>query len=263
MAGYGRFCPVAKGAEVFAERWMPLVLRELLCGSTRFNDLHRGVPLMSRSLLSRKLRRLEEVGVVDRKLAPSGPEYRLTEAGREFAPIVQSLGAWGQRWFRSDFSRDELDVGVLLWDMRRGVKPDAFPARRISVEFDFPDQPAGKRRWWLICADGETEICPTDPGFEVDLYVISDVETMTRVWMGDLAVSAALKSGKIELSGERELRDRFEGWLGLRAFAHVKDERARLGRAAEGVHAAQRPGAQRSRPRPATPEKGPNPKTLP
>ena len=127
--------------------------------------------------------------------------------------------------------------------MRRGVKPDAFPGRRISVEFQFPDQPAAKRRWWLVCENGETEICPTDPGFEVDLYVMSDVETMTRVWMGDLAVSAPLESGTIELSGERELRDRFERWLGLSAFAPLKDERARLGRAAAGVPADQHPAA--------------------
>ena len=114
MTRYGQFCPVAKGAEVFAERWMPLVVRELLCGHAHFNELHRGVPLMSRSLLSRRLRRLEEVGAVERRPGLRGWEYHLTEAGQDFAPIVQSLGVWGQRWFRSRFSRDELDVGVLL-----------------------------------------------------------------------------------------------------------------------------------------------------
>ena len=110
MKGYGQFCPVAKGAEVFAERWTPLVLRELLCGSTHFSDLHRGVPLMSRSLLSLRLKQLEEIGVVERKQGPQGPEYHLTEAGREFAPIVRQLGEWGQRWFRPKFDRNELDV---------------------------------------------------------------------------------------------------------------------------------------------------------
>ena len=243
MKGYGQFCPVAKGAEVFAERWMPLILRELLCGSTRFNDLHRGVPLMSRSLLSRRLKRLEEVGAVVRRSGPHGSEYHLTEAGREFAPIVKSLGEWGQRWFRSSFRGDDPDVGLLLWDMRRGVKPDAFPSRRISVQFDFPTKPATKRRWWLVCDGGETDLCPTDPGFEVGLYVTSDVETMTRVWMGDMTVSAAIKSGRIELSGTRDLRDRFERWLGLSAFAHLRDERPRLERVASGAHAAQRPAA--------------------
>jgi hypothetical protein len=165
----------------------------------------------------------------------------LTEAGREFAPIIGGLGEWGQRWYRSNFQDDEVEVGLLLWDMRRGVKPDPFPARRISVQFDFPAQPAKKRRWWLVCDRGETDLCPTDPGFEVGLYVTTDVETMARVWMGDVAVAAAVQSGRIELSGTRELRDRFERWLGLSAYAHIRDERARL--ESFGAHAAQRPAA--------------------
>ena len=139
MRGYGQFCPVAKGAEVFAERWTPLVLRELLCGSTHFNDLHRGVPLMSRTLLSQRLKQLEEIGIVKRKSGPKGPEHHLTQAGKDFAPIVARLGEWGQRWFRSKFSHDELDVTLLVWDMRRTVKPDAFPPGRTSVQFDFSD----------------------------------------------------------------------------------------------------------------------------
>jgi DNA-binding HxlR family transcriptional regulator len=225
MRGYGQFCPVAKGAEVFAERWTPLVLRELLCGSTHFNDLHRGVPLMSRTLLSRRLRQLEEIGVVERKRGSPGPEYHLTQAGRDFAPIIERLGAWGQRWFRSQFSRDELDVSLLLWDMRRGVKPDAFPQGRISVQFDFSDLPASRRTWWLVCEGGEVDICPTDPGFEVSLWVATDVRTMSRVWMGDIPVKAAIRSGGIELDGSRELRQRFERWLGLSGFAGIQDGR--------------------------------------
>ena len=134
MKGYGQFCPVAKGAEVFAERWTPLVLRELLCGSTHFSDLHRGVPLMSRSLLSLRLKQLEQIGVVERKHGPQGPQYHLTPAGRDFAPIVRRLGEWGQRWFRSRYVRDELDVTLLMWDMRRCIKVDAFPAGRTCVQ---------------------------------------------------------------------------------------------------------------------------------
>ena len=144
MRGYGQFCPVAKGAEVFAERWTPLVLRELLCGSTHFNDLRRGVPLMSRTLLSLRLKQLEEIGVVKRMSGPKGPEYHLTQAGKDFAPIVERLGEWGQRWFRSKFGHDELDVRTLVWDMRRTVKPDAFPSGRISVQFDFSDLPVSR-----------------------------------------------------------------------------------------------------------------------
>jgi DNA-binding HxlR family transcriptional regulator len=218
MRGYGQFCPVAKGAEVFAERWTPLVLRELLCGSTHFSDLHRGVPLMSRTLLSTRLKQLEEIGVVKRK----GPEYHLTEAGREFAPIVEHLGEWGQRWFRSKFGKEELDVTLLMWDMRRTVKSDAFPPERISVQFDFSDQPASKRMWWLVSDHGDVDLCATNPGFEVALFVTTDLRTMCRVWLGDLAVRGAVNSGQIELDGPRELRQRFERWLGLSGFAGVK-----------------------------------------
>jgi DNA-binding HxlR family transcriptional regulator len=201
---------------------MPLVLRELLCGCTHFNDLHRGVPLMSRSLLSRRLRRLEEVGAVERRRGARGWEYHLTEAGRDFAPIIQSLGAWAQCWFRSRFSHDELDVGVLLWDMRRGVRADVFPPGKVSVQFDFFDQPSSKRRWWLVCEDGQTDLCPNNPGYEVALYVTSDVETMARIWMGDLSVKGAIEAGGIELTGARELRQRFEQWLGLSRFAIIQ-----------------------------------------
>lgn len=225
MRGYGQFCPVAKGAEVFAERWTPLVLRELLCGSTHFSDLHRGVPLMSRTLLSTRLKQLEEIGVVKRTLGARGPEYHLTEAGREFAPIVEHLGEWGQRWFRSKFGNEELDVTLLMWDMRRNVKSDAFPPERISVRFNFSDQPASKRMWWLVSDHGEVDLCATNPGFEVALFVTTDLRTMCRVWLGDLPVRGAVNSGQIELDGSRELRRRFERWLGLSGFAGIKDGR--------------------------------------
>jgi DNA-binding HxlR family transcriptional regulator len=225
MRRYGQFCPVAKGAEVFAERWTPLVLRELLCGSTHFNDLHRGVPLMSRTLLSQRLKQLEEIGIVERKNGPKGPEHHLTQAGKDFAPIVARLGEWGQRWYRSKFNHDELDVTLLVWDMRRTVKPDAFPPGRISVQFDFSDLPVSKRTWWLVCERGEVDICPTDPGFEVNLFVATDLRTMTRVWMGDISVRMAIGSGGIELEGSREFRQRFERWLGLSGFAGIEDAR--------------------------------------
>src|SRR5215469_18416733 len=221
MRGYCQFCPVAKGAEVFAERWTPLVLRELLCGSTHFSDLHRGVPLMSRSLLSLRLKQLEQIGVVERKQGPHGPGYHLTQAGREFAPMIRQLGEWGQRWFRSKFGRDELDVALLMWDMRRCIKADEFPPGRFCVQFGFTDLPASKRTWWLVSDGEETDLCPADPGFEVGLYVTTDLQTMTRVWMGDLAMKSAIASGRIELDGARELRQHLERWLGLSGFAGI------------------------------------------
>jgi DNA-binding HxlR family transcriptional regulator len=245
MRGYGQFCPVAKGAEVFAERWTPLVLRELLSGSTHFSDLHRGVPLMSRSLLSLRLKQLQETGVVERKEGSQGPEYHLTQAGQEFAPIVRQLGEWGQRWFRPKFSRDELDVRLLMWEMRRSIKANAFPSGRISVRFDFSDQPASKRNWWLVSDGEEVDLCPTDPGYDVGLYVATDLRTMTRVFTGDLLMKAAIGAGHIELDGSRELCQRFERWLGLSGFAEIEDARRPTGaardRARSGRHNIQHP----------------------
>ena len=241
MKGYGQYCPVAKGAEVFAQRWTPLVLRELLLGSTHFSDVHRGVPLMSRSLLSLRLRQLEDAGVVERQQGQPGPEYHLTPAGREFGQIVRALGEWGQRWFRPKFDAKELDVGLLMWDVRRCVNVDAFPSGHVSVQFDFSDLPASKRRWWLVSDGEEVDLCPTDPGYEVGLYVTTDLRTMTRVFMGDLSLKAAISADHIELDGRRDLRQRFERWLGLSGFADIRD--ARVGSALARNRA--RPATQR------------------
>ena len=223
MRRYGQYCPVAKAAEVFAERWTPLIVRELLAGSRHFNDIHRGVPLMSRTMLSLRLKQLSQLGVIRHKRsARSGSEYQLTPAGLEFGPLVLLLGEWGQRWFRSKFDDDDLDVGLLTWEMRRAVKPEAFPAGRVNVRFDFSDQPVQKRHWWIVSSDGEVDVCPVDPGYEVDLLVSTDVATLTRVWMGDLSAKSAMAAGKIELEGQRIFCRSFEQWLGLSCFAGVR-----------------------------------------
>ena len=127
MINYGQFCTVARGAEVFGERWTPLVVRELLCGSTRFNDIRRGVPRMSATLLAQRLRKLEEIGVVQRVRGGSANEYRLTAAGEELRPIVMALGHWGARWIGSRLQPGQLDAGFLMWDVRRFVQLDEFP----------------------------------------------------------------------------------------------------------------------------------------
>jgi hypothetical protein len=139
------------------------------------------------------------------------------------------LGEWGQRWFRSRYVRDELDVTLLMWDMRRCIEVDAFPTGRTCVQFDFSDLPASKRTWWLVSDGEEVDLCPADPGFEVGLYVATDLRTMTRVFMGDLALKSAIASGQIELDGPRELRQRFERWLGMSGFAHIGDARRAVG----------------------------------
>src|SRR5215475_5977727 len=197
MKSYGQFCPVAKACEIFGERWTPLILRELAYGSTRFNDLRRGVPLLSPTVLSDRLRALEKAGVVERRRSSTGKglEYHLTVAGQQFKPIILALGEWGQRWARSDFSSGELDAGLLMWDVHRSVKAKEFPPGRIVIQFEFKDLRPPKRYFWLINTPQDVDICITDPGFEIDLCVVTDLCTLTRVWCGDLPLRRTVASG--------------------------------------------------------------------
>jgi len=227
MKGYGQFCPIAKAAEIVAERWTPLVLRELIVGSTHFNDLRRGVPLMSSSLLSRRLKRLEIEGVVERRPAPTGHGcvYHLTPAGRDLEPLIMMMGDWGARWVRSRLAADDLDVGLLMWDMHRRVRPDQFPSGRVVVGFEFSGVAKGKRHWWLVSEGSAVDLCVTDPGYEVDLFIHSDVRTMTAIWIGNMRLAQAMESGRLEIHGQPRLRAKFASWLGLSSFATVKDQR--------------------------------------
>lgn len=204
--GYGQFCPLAMAAEVFAERWTPLVLRELLYGHTRFNELKRGVPLMSPSLLSQRLKQLQFAGLVEKTRAPDGgPEYRLTEAGRQLRPVVEGLAAWGLRWLQHQTPARNLDVSLLMWDMRRNLRRDVVTGdRRAVVEFVFAGVPSPKRIWWLVFDEGDVDLCIKRPGFDIDLRVNTDVKTMTDVWMGQRKLTEAIDSGALVLEGSRE-----------------------------------------------------------
>lgn len=221
MNTYGQFCPVAQAAEVITRRWMLLVIRELLCGSHRFNDLHRGVPKMSRSLLVRRLAELEEAGLLERRLtgADEHPEYHLTQAGEELRLLILQLGFWGKQWLQRGVSREELDAGLLMWDMQRRVLRDQLPPQRVVVYFHFTDAPAEHQHFWLVLEQEEVDLCLKDPGFEEDLYVRSDVRTLTEVWLGDTNLTKALSEGALWLGGLPELRRSFPDWLGLSMFA--------------------------------------------
>lgn len=221
MGGYGQFCPVAKAAEVLTERWTPLVVRELLCGSSRFNDIRRGVPLMSPSLLSTRLKSLESAGVVERHRAEDGRswEYRLTRAGEELRPIVEQLGQWGNRWVTHELTHDEIDPALLLWNMRRWIRREPLPRGRVVIEIELWGAPAAKRRWWLVFDRGDVDLCLTSPGHEVDLRVSADLRAMADLHLGKRTVTAAVRDGLLELSGPRALAQRFRRWLTLGPFA--------------------------------------------
>ncbi len=226
MYRYGQFCPIAAACEVFAERWTPLVLREMLAGSCRFNDLQRGLPLMSRTLLAQRLRELELAGLVARvpKRTGHGFEYRLSPAGEELGPIIMQLGEWGQRWVYTSVSKDDLDPGLLMWDMRRRINLEALPTQRVVVQFEFTGVPRGRKgmmRWWLVLNHPEAELCLQDPGYEVDLLLHADLFVMTRVWAGELRFADALRQGLISLQGPARLAKAFPGWLKLSVFAQT------------------------------------------
>jgi DNA-binding HxlR family transcriptional regulator len=222
VTGYGQFCPVAKASEVVAERWTPLVLRELLCGSHRFSDLCRGVPLMSRSLLAKRLKELERAGVVERRRAPGrqASEYHLTPSGEELRPVIEGLGVWGQRWILFDVDEKDLDPSLLMWDIRRGLNRQALPEQRAVVRFEFTDVHGPRRRWWLLAGGDAGDLCMTDPGFEVDLFVSVGLRELTRYWLGQIEWRELVARG-LELGGPRWLQRSLPEWLGRSAFAVV------------------------------------------
>jgi len=224
MQDYGQFCPIAQAAEVLTERWTPLVIREIaLTGSRRFNDIQRGVPMMSSSLLTKRLRQLERAGIIERKqrLDSKGSEYHLTPAGAELGPVMAQMGIWSERWLRRPIFEKTPDTGLLMWWVRGTVKSDVMPAGRTVIHFRFRGAPEKLRYFWLVLP--EADLCLTDPGFGVDVTVDCDAKALTAVWMGDLELAAALNSREVELDGRRDLVRSFPKWFGLHPlFAGVE-----------------------------------------
>lgn len=226
QGSYKQFCPVAMAAELLCTRWTIVLLRELCAGTTRFNDLRRGVPRMSPALLSQRLKELEDAGVITRRVTRKEGgvfEYQLTPAGRELEPIVTAFGVWGQRWIDKELSLEHLDVQLLMWDMRRGLDPTPMPADRAVVQFRYPELPASQRDWWLLVEPNSgVDLCSVDPGFDVDLYATSDLRTMTAIWMGHDTVRAAVAARRLVLTGDRKLASNMQAWLGLSPFARER-----------------------------------------
>ncbi len=227
---YGQFCPVAMASEILCSRWTILLLREMLAGSTRFNELRRGLPRMSPALLSQRLRDLEEAGIVLREEPPQGgTAYSLTRAGQDLRQVMETMGFWGQRWIDAEVSLRNLDAQLLMWDMRRNLDPAPVPQKRVVIRFLYPEQPQARRRWWLIVDKGTVDLCSADPGFDVDLFVESDLKTMTKIWMGLTSVAAEEAADRLSLIGDAALKRSMPTWLGLSPFAReTKNEDARI-----------------------------------
>jgi DNA-binding HxlR family transcriptional regulator len=219
MAGYGQFCPVARGAELFAERWTPLIVRELLRGPAHFNELRRGLPRISRSLLSDRLTTLERVGVVERRPAASGhgQEYGLTTAGQELDAVVGALGSWAYKWVSRDLTPDNLDPTLLMWVIERRIRVENLPPQRVVVRFKFRRLPA--HAYWLVLERPQVDLCFSDPGFGVDLFVDAEVKALTQIYLAHLTVAAALRRGEITLTGTPQYRRSFATWIGVTPYA--------------------------------------------
>lgn len=212
-SSYSQFCPLAMAAEILCTRWTPLVLREMHCGSTRFNDLRRGVPKMSPALLSKRLKELEESGVIEIRRRDGSPEYHLTEAGLELRPLIEAMMLWGHTWVESSVTLSKLDPSLLMWDIRRSIRPDPPLARRQTVQFLYPDLSPSVQNWWLVVKDREVELCYVDPGFEIDLLVTGSLRSVTSVWMGLSRLSQEIAARQVQIDGDPALARQIGRWL--------------------------------------------------
>ncbi len=212
MRAYGQYCPVAKATEIVADRWTPLIIREMLDGVGRFNELQRGLPGISRSLLASRLRHLERARVVERCVSPSGQatEYRLTAAGQELRGVIEGLGRWGARWAFGDPEPAELDPVLLMWWLRRRVRRDRLPPHRVVAQFDFRGARSGS--YWLVMEPAHVSVCVQYPGFDVDVWVTADIAACYRVLFRRLDLDDALGTGQVHLEGPPALVRAFPTW---------------------------------------------------
>lgn len=211
-AGYGQYCPISRALDLLGERWTLLIVRDLLVGTTRFNELARGLPGLSRSLLSLRLRQLERAGVVER----ANGEYLLTGAGRELMPIVFGLGEWGARWTFGDPAPEELDAELLVWWMHTRLDTSGLPGRRQVFHVRFTDE---KRPFWIVVEPSGPSVCRVDPGFETDVTITSDVASLYQVWLGRLPLEEAVRSGRVSFAGPSALTRRMPSVLRLSPVA--------------------------------------------
>lgn len=226
---YGQYCPLSLAAELLCKRWTLLVISRLVDGCRHFNEIHRGVPQMSPSLLSKRLVELERAGLVKTRKSRkhAGREYLPTEAALELVPVIDSLAVWGQRWAR-DMTEEDLDPAFLVWSMHLRMDASSMPPGRTVIEFEFSGAPPDCHRFWLINRDGEIEMCLKDPHLDVDLLVTSPLRLFVEAWRGFRDLRREIRAKRIKLHGPKELCDRFPGWLQLSALAPY--ERMRAGR---------------------------------
>ncbi|GLX79930.1 HxlR family transcriptional regulator [Thalassotalea insulae] len=225
MKGYGQFCPIAKASEVLGERWTHLIIRELHMGSNSFNDLRKGMPLISPTLLSTRLKSLEHHGIVLRKEQQSHVSYHLSEAGHELMPVIMQMGAWGHKWVRSDLSEKDLDPSMLMWDIHRNIDTSVFKHPRTVIQFVFTNFTSKFRNFWLVISNDDVDVCLKDQGYDVDLVISTKLKTLAEIWMGDTTLMKEMRAGHLKASGNDYLRQNMINWLGTNYYADIKAAR--------------------------------------
>lgn len=220
MKGYGQYCPIARASEIFAERWTPIIVRNLLLGCETFGDIHKGAPGLSKTLLTQRLRLLERHGIVERRPHPAGRGslYSMSRAGQELWDVCVALGNWGARWL--EVAPEHLDPGIALWSMCNSLDADRLPKRRVVVRLDFGSRV--KHRFWLLLENGRGEVCMKNPGFDEDLVVSADAMWFVKWHMGHASWAEAVREGPITIEGPRDLARAFPSWNKRSHFAHVK-----------------------------------------
>jgi DNA-binding HxlR family transcriptional regulator len=218
MRSYAQYCPVAKATELLGDRWTILIVREMLGGASGFNELQRGLPGISRSVLTDRMRALERAQVIERRTGPRGRtlEYRLTPAGRDLQPVLHAIGEWGATWAFTEPRLEELDPDLLIVWMARHVDRERLPSNRTVIQFDFRDP---KRCYWMVLEPSEVSVCLQHPGFPVDLAVTVDTTTLYRVYLGHADLRDAMRGGHLTMSGSRALQRGFGRWFTWSAFA--------------------------------------------
>lgn len=219
---YGQFCPVAKALEILGERWTILIVREMLMGGKRFNELQRGLNQISPTILTKRLNDLTNAGIAIRKKIPGqrGYEYFLTEMGKELLPVVVSIGEWGMCWARGKMDDADLDLELLMLYLQRSIVADKLPGDETVIRFKFTDI-SQFSDWWIVTSENDVDVCVRDPGKDVDVYFTTDLRTMIEVWMGDTAYKTAISDGRLILVGQSGLTRNVESWLAPSVFAGI------------------------------------------
>ncbi|MEM7458371.1 MAG: helix-turn-helix domain-containing protein [Pseudomonadota bacterium] len=227
MSTYGQYCPLALAAEVLCERWNLLIVSRVVDGCHRFNEIHKGVPKISATLLSSRLQLLEHAGLITKTPLENGHghDYQLTDASRALDPIIMDLAAWGQAWAR-DMTHEDLDPAFLLWSMHTRLDTEAMPKGRTVLAFAFSGAPKDCNRFWLVCKAGDVEMCLKDPGFETDLRISADLRVFTEAWRGFRDLRTEIANGAIRVDGPSHMVRDFPKWLQLSALAGIERHRS-------------------------------------